>query len=201
MFDAHPEVLTIPVETGMFFRGGPEPEAVVRRWLMKARNLGASRLCEKTPMHVRHVDRIRVTFPGASILHIVRDGLDVVASLRRQRQTIEHACHRWVSDVRAGRAAGLPEVSYEALVAEPERTLARACHSCRLTYDPAMLRFHETRRQWFVTAEKENRARKNAQLRKPLFDGRGSYRELPEKERREAMARLGDARVELGFHD
>jgi hypothetical protein len=100
---------------------------------------GATRLLEKTPDHALHLPLIRRVFPEASLIHVVRDGRDVVASLRdahRQRwgrswtpATIEEAARRWVEWVeeirsQVGTFARVHEVRYEDLLLEGPKALA-----------------------------------------------------------------------------
>jgi hypothetical protein len=51
---------------------------------------GAERWAEKTPQNIRHLAWIMARFPRASIVHIIRDGRDVVCSMRH------HPDWRWV---------------------------------------------------------------------------------------------------------
>jgi len=117
--------------TGEFLRG-----------LMDAMALrqGKPRWAECTPDHGLYLPDIAADFPTARIVHIVRDGRDVAASLERQgwirplpgdaARGLETAgCYwSWVVERtrRAGAALGdrYVEVRFERLVAEPARTLA-----------------------------------------------------------------------------
>ena len=97
---------------------------------------------EKTPSNVRCLDALFRFFPEARFIHIIRDGKDVVCSLRTHpqyrwedgrrvptgicnpwRQCVEE----WVNDVRTGLSrrgdARYYEVRYESLVNHPEETL------------------------------------------------------------------------------
>lgn len=44
---------------------------------------GARRWGDKTPEHIRHLREIRRDFPGARLIHLVRDGRDVAEAMRR----------------------------------------------------------------------------------------------------------------------
>ena len=107
---------------------------------------GKPRWAEKTPMNIRNLDWIARHFPRASIVHILRDGRDVVCSMRRHPdwrwkggtwekvlvpRPIETYARRWLDDTSAGmRWRGDPryvEVRYEDLVGSPRPELERLC--------------------------------------------------------------------------
>jgi hypothetical protein len=87
----------------------------------------AARVLERTPGHAMHLPLIRNLYPGARVVHLLRDGRDVVQSVleldfathdpaaaaRQWRETVE-AVH-----AELGRFAHGTEVRYEALVADP----------------------------------------------------------------------------------
>lgn len=89
----------------------------------------ASRVVERSPSHVWHLGLIADVYPDAWVVHIVRDGRDVVRSLVSQTwgpAEIGPAARVWASAVRAARAAAphVPrylEVRYEDLLADPAR--------------------------------------------------------------------------------
>jgi predicted O-methyltransferase YrrM len=100
---------------------------------------GTVLLVEKTPDHGLHLPLIHRLFPGAALVHVVRDGRDVVASLRQAyRQqwgrlwapaSVDEAARRWVAWVEeirshAGRFDRCHEVRYEDMVAHGPDCLA-----------------------------------------------------------------------------
>jgi sulfotransferase family protein len=152
---AHPEVAAVPSETHLFSHGlAPLFERfqhslrsstkvgevyVEREPLLDAvRDLcdvvfagiltpGATRLAERTPMHVLHLELIAAVYPDARFVHIIRDGRDVARSLVTQDwgpDTIDAAATEWRDAILAARQAALPadsyrEVRYEALLQDP----------------------------------------------------------------------------------
>jgi hypothetical protein len=119
---------------------------------------GKPRWAEKTPMNIRHLDWITRHFPKASIVHIIRDGRDVVCSMRQHPdwrwshgawekvvvpRPIETYAHRWAEDTAAGmRWRGDPryvEVRYEELVAAPRSELERLCAALDEPAEPGWL--------------------------------------------------------------
>ena len=97
-------------------------------------------------------------WPDARVIHVLRDGRDVVCSMREHPdrrwvdghwvkeldpRPIEEYARRWVADTAAGmRWRGDPrylEVRYEDLVREPADTLARVLAFLDEPFDPALL--------------------------------------------------------------
>jgi hypothetical protein len=105
-----------------------------------ARHQNVDRWADCTPEHVLFTEAIQEAFPGASVVHIIRDGRDVALSLaklgwiqpilpHRNGKLIAPALY-WEWIVRTGRAKGqkiapyYTEVRYEELIRDPRRTLA-----------------------------------------------------------------------------
>lgn len=104
---AVPELVSLPVETAA---------RRLRRTLALARRVGlvgAVRAVEQTPELAHLVDAVALAFPQARIVHIVRDGRDVVCSLLEQP---------WLRPSRGGADdAGIPYGAYARFWVEPER--------------------------------------------------------------------------------
>ena len=92
---------------------------------------------DHTPSNVRHAATLLEAFPDAQMIHIVRDGRAVAASLLPLDwgpNRIDRAAHLWVEMVGHGLAAEahwgaarVARVRYEDLVQEPHAALARLC--------------------------------------------------------------------------
>jgi hypothetical protein len=88
---------------------------------------GAPVIVERTPMHVYELDLIGDVYPDAAVLHIIRDGRDVVRSLLAQSwgptEAVE-AADEWARSITSARAAApqlerYREVRYEELLVDP----------------------------------------------------------------------------------
>lgn len=127
---------------------------------------GKPRWAEKTPANVRHLGFTFEHFPKARFVHVIRDGRDVVCSLRTHPRyavvdgemvelhtsnPIEQCIDRWVRDVRAGlrfrKDPRYTEVKYEDLVSRPRETVQRICGFIGEEFHEGMLRFYEVREQ------------------------------------------------------
>jgi hypothetical protein len=119
----------------------------------QATRAGASHWLEKTPDHVRFIDPIERHFPGARILHMIRSGQAVVASLYEAKRDHPDVWGHlrpagtlaavWRADLHRSHACiGRPNhafVSYERLVADPPAVLRRVCAFLELPLDDALL--------------------------------------------------------------
>ena len=119
---------------------------------------------DKSPRNIRVISYIFKHFPRARFIHMIRDGRDVVCSLRTHpkykkindelvelatRNPIDLCIKRWVDDVNMGLAwRGDPryfEVRYEDLVHDPETTLRHVCSFLGVTFDAQMLEHHKVK--------------------------------------------------------
>jgi hypothetical protein len=140
----------------LFARTGLEPKEIEERIMEECRNAGdflrivmdavtrkqgVSRWADCTPTHLVYLPLIKKTVPDALIVHIIRDGRDVTASLRRigwirplpwdRSRPILPPALFWQWQVSKGRRYGQAlgadymEIHYEDLVQNPRETLAR----------------------------------------------------------------------------
>ena len=104
---------------------------------------GKPRWVEKTGSNGYYLAEILALYPEARVIHLVRDGRDVVCSLLKRDPRPYHAVSHWLYNVSAaltwrGHPAYL-EVKYEALAAQPEATLGRICQHLDVPFEPQML--------------------------------------------------------------
>jgi len=115
-----------------------------------ARSRGKTRWADKTPMYALSIGYLDELFPNCQIVHIIRDGRDVVASHRQHwgYQSALRAVPKWPHYVRVARRAGavLPsnrycEIRYENLVTRSEETLRELLGWLGESWDPSVLDF------------------------------------------------------------
>ena len=139
--------------------GSPSQGAFIDAFATRYRSArGRRRWAEKTPLNVRHVPWILERFPEARFIHVVRDGRDVVCSMRQHPDrrwvdgawvkvhrplTLEQYAERWVADTEAGVSHRADprylEVRYEDLVQDPSGVLGQLLSDLGETFDPAIL--------------------------------------------------------------
>ena len=119
-----------------------------------AHSKGKPRWGDKRPVYLKHLDWLLEMFPDAQFVHIVRDGRDCVASLKRMRWWRGGsltAISRWVESMRQGERARRRlrpdqyyELQYEHLVADPRQELERLCAFLGEDFAESMLEHHRT---------------------------------------------------------
>lgn len=114
---------------------------------------GKPRAGDKTPHYVGIVPELATVYPGAKLIHLIRDGRDVAISFvdaRFRGRPYHGARFEWTRAVRQGiayrnsrYAAQILEVRYEDLVADLAGTVHRICDFLGETFEPGMLHFQE----------------------------------------------------------
>jgi len=100
------------------------------------KSLGKKRWVEKTPGNILHLNRIYAGWPGAKVIHVIRDPRDVFASLRQAKKwdTIEVFSDLWCqylgSAERFKKELQLDEekyleIRYEAVITRPKEIMKR----------------------------------------------------------------------------
>lgn len=109
---------------------------------------------DTTHLNTNYAPEIIKTFPEAKYFFLVRDGRDVVASFKKGgREIFEDraeplvAANQWMQSIKMYEylktKIDLQLVTYEELVSAPEIILTQICQHLGVTYEPAMLQFHE----------------------------------------------------------
>ena len=108
---------------------------------------GRARLAERTPLHALHTGLIGDIYPDGRIVHIIRDGRDVVRSLLAQQwgpENVAEGAREWRAAIETARAgagdsARYLEVRYEDLHADPATRISGLYHWLGLPVDDAIL--------------------------------------------------------------
>jgi hypothetical protein len=124
---------------------------------------------DKTPGYVTEISRIFQVFPEAKFIHIIRDGRDVCASLKRtgwRGDSTWAIADYWRKYVKEGQEQGadLPpgqyiEISYENLVKFTEKNLQQICAFLGEPFERNMLKFYEKSEQHLPSRARVNNAK------------------------------------------
>ena len=175
--------------------------ALGRRYLEETAPLrsGRAHFTDKLPNNFSHIGLIHAILPGAILIDARRHPMDACFSTFKQHfaegQTFSYdltdlgryyRCYLSVMDhwdaVLPGRVL---RVQYEELVREPEAHIRRLLAHCGLTFEPACLNFHATRRA-VRTASAE-------QVRQPLYSSGVGYWRHFERELEPLRRALGES--------
>lgn len=142
-----------PLEPGRFM--GPSAAIDCFREMLDRHTLEAGKgiWVEKTPSHLDYIELIQRHLPDAHFVHVLRDGLEVVASIRRRarnyptifrnQESYRHSTRRWNRAIRTSARyadqANHTIISYEQLVADTEGELRRICGEAQFDFDSRML--------------------------------------------------------------
>jgi hypothetical protein len=117
-----------------------------------ARRFRKPRWGDKRPNYIQDLDVVLELFPDAQIIHMIRDGRDCVASLKRMPWwTVGYppSVYKWARAIDTGlqareqlRPDQYHEVRYEDLVADPGLHLQKLCAFLDEDFDDAMLEHH-----------------------------------------------------------
>jgi hypothetical protein len=148
----HPEMYHLLPKHSFFIR--QFSNAFVRVLDTVTLDEGKSVWLEKTPGHLRFLDRIETLVPGARFVHVLRNGLDTIGSLYEMGQryperwgpgygTLDKVIERWVVDMRLTEQCARKDnhrlVRYEQLVADPRTAVMGLCEFLGVPFEERML--------------------------------------------------------------
>jgi tetratricopeptide (TPR) repeat protein len=191
MLGTHKHLHPIPKESALFLKTDKGLELTMGEFDHDCLSAGKTAWIEKTPPHIFQIHRFLAFRPQSRILLILRDGRDVVCSLKHRQGylPVQDRLERWIYDNLAAQSywqhPNLHVVKYENLIENPEGTLRDICAFLDEEYDPAMLDFHKVERKWYaaeiarppnIQSRSDHAAHRNWQINQPLFDGRGRWK-------------------------
>ena len=167
----------LPYPGGLAQLGDPALDQIAASYLaqLAARGGDAKRVTDKNPHNFTNIGLIATLMPSARIIHVRREAMDTCCSIFANYfvRSVPYAYdlrelgayYRLYDGLMDHWRATLPdhlyELSYEALVAEPDATIRALLDQCGLAFDPACLEFH--------TTERPVRTASSWQVRQPLY--------------------------------
>ncbi len=158
ILDAHPLIQSIPTETNILLTPRSfhwshlnrikKSLEVLSALPDKNLKVTADRWCEKTPKNIHHLDQIIKEFgKKGKIIHIVRDGRDVILSkhpLYPDQYFVKP--EEWIDDVSKGLKWNMHPsvylVRYEDIVLQFKTTIESLCNFLKLPVREEILQFH-----------------------------------------------------------
>jgi len=116
----------------------------IKKFINTQRKQNKKLFVEKTPSHVRQLDKIFTTFPQAKVIVLVRDGRDVALSLEKRTENLQESISRWISDNECWvneftDDKRLIHIKLEDFTQNPKDILKEICEHVNITYDDNML--------------------------------------------------------------
>ena len=133
------------------------PKIIAGLFEKNARGEGKARWGDKTPYYILHLQTIVEMFPGAQVIHIIRDGRDCALSMSGRKYdfdvfTTYHAAGYWKHFVDAGQKIGPElgpkvyfELRYEDLLRDPVAICKKICGFLGEEYSDSMVNFQKSR--------------------------------------------------------
>ncbi|MDY7094230.1 MAG: sulfotransferase [Acidobacteriota bacterium] len=167
---------------------------------------GKSGWIEKTPMHLRYLpflESLAEPPPRTDFVHVLRDGLEVLASLFKASKswerayTLDECIHRWKTDVslsilrlEAARGDGPHDhfILYEELTTDPEPVLQRLLRDLGLPWQPSLLERYAQAAPTLITQEESWKA----SAASPIRPSSTSQEVLNEEQRERVRKKLGE---------
>jgi tetratricopeptide (TPR) repeat protein len=167
---------------------------------LRHHDASAPRIIDKMPQNFLYIGMIAIMLPNAKIIHCRREPLDTCLSLFKN--LFASNGHQWSYDIKdLGRYyrlyQGLMEhwnrilpgriydIQYESLVADSEQQIRKLLNFCELSFDPACLSFHESKRAVQTASF--------AQVRKPIYSSSVNRWKRYEKHLQPLLSELGGA--------
>jgi hypothetical protein len=186
----------------------PIADCIAHIYALYAAKRGCPRWGDKNPFYVLRLDLIRHLYPGARIIHVLRDGRDVAVSYQKTKMrpyNIYMTALRWTRCVTAGQQWGAAnpsqylEVRYETLIADTESELRRVCAFIDEPFSPAMLTYYENNRDLQHIPPSDRAHHQN--LARPLMKNNGEKwrREMDDTQRYIFEGTAGSLLTRLGY--
>jgi len=196
LLGAHSKIYGVPYESRVFTHPGLKQRLTSKIWNRNTIAQRKRRWVEKTPVHVRMIDKIFARFPDARVLFVVRDGRDVAVSIRKRLGDFRKGIQRWVNDNRQGLNwtdnSRVMQIRYEDLVKRYDETMPRICQFVGEAFEETLTDYHEIPAYIFSKdvrnpgsgSGKDHKEYRNWQINQRLFDGSGKWiKEMTEDEK------------------
>ncbi|NEQ65645.1 MAG: sulfotransferase [Symploca sp. SIO2D2] len=164
---------------------------------------GKSLWIEKSPPHLRRIEYIQKLVPTAQFIHILRQGVDVVASLYEVTRkypksawgkpwSLDQCINWWITDIQISLSyQDQPNhilVKYEELVAEPQSVLQELCQFIDVAFDETMLQEYSRVAQQVSLAREPWKASVSNQIQNA--NSTKFYQLFNEEQRRYILSRI-----------
>ncbi|MCP4469130.1 MAG: sulfotransferase [Gammaproteobacteria bacterium] len=214
LLGAHSNIYGVPYESHVFTHPKIKQQLVSKIWNRNTVAQRKHRWVEKTPAHVRMINKIFASYPEARVLFVVRDGRDVAVSIRKRLGNFEKGILRWVDDNCDGLNwmddPRVLKVRYEDLVKQYDESMRHICQFIGEAFEEGLVDYHEAPAYIFSKgvnnpgsgSGKDHKEYRNWQINQKLFDGSGKWVKEMTKEEKASFKADKEAmqmRINLGY--
>lgn len=210
---AHSKIFAVPFESKVAMLDDSRFRAAMLEFDRWAIANGKHRWAEKTPKHIMRIEHILKNRPGAKILLIIRDGRDVAFSLLKRHGDLEQGIQRWVDQNNEGKKywnhPSVHVLRYESLITDFEKTMKETLAFLGEEYEPEIRDYHKSPKRFYSAkiekpvseAGPDHNKFRNWQINQPIFDSRGKWKQLSDKDKARVQQMGADLLTELGYVD
>ncbi|MEM7304274.1 MAG: sulfotransferase [Pseudomonadota bacterium] len=212
---AHSRIYAIPRETNIALKYEKQKFLKqLEKFDRMAVGDGKYRWIEKTPKHIRCIDRILDWYSEARIIIIIRDGRDVACSIQGRTGSLEEGVKEWMETNQIGKNywhhSNVHVLKYEDLITDFEETITAVLNFLSEEYEEGLKNYHKQEKKWYsgviakpssTRGDDNHRQHRNWQINQPLFDGRGRWKKMSKEEVTYVIDQAGDMLVEFGYID
>ncbi len=206
----HPSIYPIPYESQLFYKNQQYLANKIHQFEQDCHAEGKSRYAEKTPRHIHKIGEIISLFPKSKIILMLRDGRDVVCSLKARGQDFTQSLDRWINDNLEGKKyfnhPNVSQLKYEDLVKNPEQVIRNIFTFTEEKYDSKILEYHTNKKQWFGASElvkpdkiqnlQDHKNLRNWQVNQPIFNGSGRWKKEMSTDEKECLKKKAQTLLE-----
>lgn len=108
---------------------------------------------DKHPYYIKYLPQLFRLFPDAQVIHIIRDGRDSVASLKKMpwwKKNSIYAMLNWQEAIQNGKQAlrkynpdQFMEIRYEDIIEKPQKSVKQICEFLNEKYSEELLKFNK----------------------------------------------------------
>lgn len=208
---SHPNIFSIPNETQI---GHTNSKIVFRLFLyiFKVLTITSDKKywVEKTPSHIRCIDKIFKWNPDSKIILIIRDGRDVSCSIKNRTGDLIGGINRWVNDNNMGREYWnhpcVYTIKYESLIINFKSDISKLLNFIDEKYDTSLDHFYQQKKNFYTNHYIEelgsyysHNEYRNWQINQPIYDARGLYKSLSNKDLKLIEEKTKPLLRELGY--
>ena len=208
MIGKHSSIHSVPYESNIFLPQHDFNE--LKEFFYEVeKEAGEKTILEKTPRHVQCLSRLFKIFPNAKVIAMIRDGRDVVSSMKKRSIGINKAINRWVKDCQHisdhQDKPGMHIIKYEDLVTTPEEVLTDIFSFLGLKAEIDTVVSTDKKIEWGFSRtldfenlsddekalrEKHNK-RRNEQINKPIYKDIGKWESALESDEIDQVLKTG----------